>query len=174
MHLMQRPIDSLAGRKSWRKPMKYLILQESSEERSVSLDFSEVRTQGQIQSSSSTTARDLVSLTKDISARGIDLYPGGLSLIYKCALTVYDVDTEITMWSYMTCSGVGDSCRLTLHPDRQASGTSRPCRCSGTCCWWRAWSGRNGALWFASFHLESPPAAPHFQNTLVTSLLKQI
>lgn len=62
---------------------------------------------------------------------------------------------------------------VTLHPGRQASGTSRPCRCFLMCCWWRAWSGRSGGLWSASFHLEPPPAALHFQSTLVTFLLKQ-
>lgn len=56
---------------------------------------------------------------------------------------------------------------------RRASGTFHPCRCSWTCCWWRAWSGRSGALGFASFHPRSLLAARHFQSRPETFLLRQ-
>lgn len=62
---------------------------------------------------------------------------------------------------------------LTWLRDTRAAGTFHLCRCFWGCCWWRAWSGRNGAPSSDSSRPDLPDSALHFQSKLAPSLKGQ-
>lgn len=99
MHSMQRHIDSSTGRNNWRKPIKYLILQESPKERYLSLDSSQVRIKRSDTEPCILNCQRFSVLTKNISAGRTDLYPGGLKCDLRLCIT-HLAPRQTSIWNF--------------------------------------------------------------------------